>query len=129
MRAGRTVVGGAMLMALAIAPPAARAQDGGPDGEVVDLLQQLIRTNTSNPPGNEQQVAELLRARLAPRGFETARVPPPPPPAAPPPARGRRAPPPPPRPPPPPPPPRAAPPPPPGQAAAAGRSRGRRRRG
>ena len=66
---------GAVLMALAVAPTAARAQDAGPDGEVVDLLQQLIRTNTSNPPGNEQQVAELLRARLAPLGFETEIVP------------------------------------------------------
>ena len=69
------VVVGAMLMALAVAPSAARAQDDGPDGEVVGLLQQLIRTNTSNPPGNEQQVAELLQARLAPLGFETEIVP------------------------------------------------------
>ena len=69
------VVVGAMLMALAVAPSAARAQDNGPDGEVVDLLQQLIRTNTSNPPGNERQVAELLQARLAPLGFETEIVP------------------------------------------------------
>jgi acetylornithine deacetylase/succinyl-diaminopimelate desuccinylase-like protein len=75
MRAGRIVVAGAVLMALAVAPAAARAQDDGPDGEVVGLLQQLIRTNTSNPPGNEQQIAELLRARLAPLGFETEIVP------------------------------------------------------
>ena len=75
MRAGRMVVVGAMLMALAVFPAAARAQDDGPDGEVVDLLQQLIRTNTSNPPGNEQQIAELLRARLTPLGFETEIVP------------------------------------------------------
>lgn len=47
----------------------------GPDGEVVELLQQLIRVNTSNPPGNEALVAELLRARLAPLGFEVEVLP------------------------------------------------------
>ena len=31
MRAGRMVVPGAMLMALAVVPAAARAQDAGPD--------------------------------------------------------------------------------------------------
>ncbi|HEY8773743.1 MAG TPA: M20/M25/M40 family metallo-hydrolase [Gaiellaceae bacterium] len=38
--------------------------------EVVDLLQQLIRLNTVNPPGNETQAAELLRDYLAPFGVE-----------------------------------------------------------
>jgi acetylornithine deacetylase/succinyl-diaminopimelate desuccinylase-like protein len=56
-------------------PSAASAQDDGPDGEVVALLQELIRANTSNPPGNEAQVAELLRARLEPLGFEVEIVP------------------------------------------------------
>lgn len=55
----------------------AQAQSGtaGPDGEVVGLLQDLIRINTSNPPGNEAQVAELLRGRLAPLGFEVEVLP------------------------------------------------------
>ena len=66
---------GIMVAALCGAPAAARAQDDGPDGEVVELLRQLIRANTSNPPGNEQQIAELLQARLAPLGFETEIVP------------------------------------------------------
>ena len=65
-----TFLAGAVLL-----PGAARAQDDGPDGEVVALLQQLIQTNTSNPPGNEAQIAELLKARLAPLGFETEIVP------------------------------------------------------
>jgi len=56
-------------------PGAAGAQDDGPDGEVVALLQELIRANTSNPPGNEAQVAELLRTRLEPLGFEVEIVP------------------------------------------------------
>ena len=42
---------------LAGAATPARAQDD----EVVTLLQDLVRSNTSNPPGNEALVAELLR--------------------------------------------------------------------
>ena len=63
------LVGGALL------PGVSKAQDDGPDGEVVALLQELIRVNTSNPPGNEAQVAELLKTRLAPLGFEVEIVP------------------------------------------------------
>jgi acetylornithine deacetylase/succinyl-diaminopimelate desuccinylase-like protein len=46
--------------------------------EVVSLLQQLIRLDTVNPPGNETQAAELLRDYLAESGVESelyARVP------------------------------------------------------
>jgi acetylornithine deacetylase/succinyl-diaminopimelate desuccinylase-like protein len=46
--------------------------------EVVGLLQDLIRLNTVNPPGNETVAAELLRDYLAPFGVECelyARVP------------------------------------------------------
>ena len=49
----------------------ARAQNS----EVVTLLQDLVRINTSNPPGNEALVAELLRTRLEPLGFEVEIVP------------------------------------------------------
>jgi len=63
------LVGGALL------PGVSKAQDDGPDGEVVALLQQLIQTNTSNPPGNEAQIAELLQTRLGPLGFEVEIVP------------------------------------------------------
>ena len=38
--------------------------------EAVGLLQQLIRLNTVNPPGNETLAAELLRGYLEPFGFE-----------------------------------------------------------
>jgi acetylornithine deacetylase/succinyl-diaminopimelate desuccinylase-like protein len=38
--------------------------------EVVDLLQQLIRLNTVNPPGNETAAARLLRDYLEPFGVE-----------------------------------------------------------
>jgi len=46
--------------------------------EVVELLQQLIRTDTTNPPGNETAAAEVLRRYLEPAGVECelyARVP------------------------------------------------------
>jgi acetylornithine deacetylase/succinyl-diaminopimelate desuccinylase-like protein len=76
MRSSRLAVAmAAFLMAGALLPGVSKAQDDGPDGEVVALLQQLIQTNTSNPPGNEAQIAELLKARLAPLGFEVEIVP------------------------------------------------------
>ncbi|HKP16905.1 MAG TPA: M20/M25/M40 family metallo-hydrolase [Gaiellaceae bacterium] len=46
--------------------------------ETVRLLQELIRLDTVNPPGNETQAAELLRGYLEPAGVECelyARVP------------------------------------------------------
>jgi len=47
-------------------------------GEVTELLQELIRVDTTNPPGNETAAAELLRAYLEDSGAECelyARVP------------------------------------------------------
>ena len=38
--------------------------------EAVQLLQQLLRLNTVNPPGNETLAAELLRDYLAENGIE-----------------------------------------------------------
>lgn len=38
--------------------------------DVTALLQELIRVDTVNPPGNETVAAELLRARLEPLGIE-----------------------------------------------------------
>ena len=38
--------------------------------EVTSLLQELIRLNTVNPPGNETEAAELLRGYLEPFGVE-----------------------------------------------------------
>jgi acetylornithine deacetylase/succinyl-diaminopimelate desuccinylase-like protein len=39
-------------------------------GEVTDLLQRLIRVDTTNPPGNETAAAELLREYLEANGLE-----------------------------------------------------------
>ena len=38
--------------------------------EVTDLLQRLIRVDTTNPPGNETAAAELLRDYLEAKGIE-----------------------------------------------------------
>ena len=40
------------------------------EDQAVELLQQLIRVNTVNPPGNEREVQELLAGRLGDAGFE-----------------------------------------------------------
>ena len=54
-----------------LAPGVAHAQES----EVVSLLRDLVRVNTSNPPGNEALVAELLRPRLEALGFQVEIVP------------------------------------------------------
>jgi acetylornithine deacetylase/succinyl-diaminopimelate desuccinylase-like protein len=61
----RTASAIAVVAALSF-PAAARAADA----EVVVLDRDLVRLNTSNPPGNEGLVAEYMRDRLAPLGFE-----------------------------------------------------------
>ena len=37
--------------------------------QTADLLRELIRVDTSNPPGNESKLDELLAAKLRPLGF------------------------------------------------------------
>jgi acetylornithine deacetylase/succinyl-diaminopimelate desuccinylase-like protein len=41
----------------------------------VQLLAELIRIDTSNPPGHEQRIADFLAARFAALGFQTEVVP------------------------------------------------------
>jgi acetylornithine deacetylase/succinyl-diaminopimelate desuccinylase-like protein len=43
--------------------------------EVARLLSEVIQINTSNPPGNEGKLAEFLKAKFAPLGFEIDIVP------------------------------------------------------
>lgn len=43
--------------------------------EAVALTQELVRFNTTNPPGNETPVIQLLEVRLRADGFETVVVP------------------------------------------------------
>jgi acetylornithine deacetylase/succinyl-diaminopimelate desuccinylase-like protein len=48
---------------------------GAEPPEVAKLLAEVIRIDTSNPPGNEGKVAEFLKSRFAPLGFEIDIVP------------------------------------------------------
>ncbi len=47
-----------------------RSADAAPAAEAVELLQQLIRFNTVNPPGNELAAQEYLSNHLSEAGFE-----------------------------------------------------------
>ena len=53
----------------------AQAQATLPSDPTAALLVELIRVNTSNPPGNEQQLAELLAPRFRQLGFEVQIIP------------------------------------------------------
>jgi len=62
----------AIVLAIATCGGAA-AQDAAP--EVARLLADVIRIDTSNPPGNEGKLAEFLQSRFAGLGFEIDIVP------------------------------------------------------
>ena len=66
-RTGSKVV----LMACLVFAGSASAAVAQSDSEVVTLDRDLVRLDTSNPPGNEGQVANYMRDKLAPLGFET----------------------------------------------------------
>jgi acetylornithine deacetylase/succinyl-diaminopimelate desuccinylase-like protein len=51
------------------AAPAATRAGGEVAGQAVALLQELIRIDTSNPPGNEEPAQELLAQTLSEAGF------------------------------------------------------------
>jgi acetylornithine deacetylase/succinyl-diaminopimelate desuccinylase-like protein len=50
--------------------PAAAHTEGEVGREAVALLQELIRIDTSNPPGNEERAQELLAETLSGAGFD-----------------------------------------------------------
>ena len=70
-RRARLAIAASTIAFLAGGAAPAAAQDS----EVVSLLRDLVRIDTSNPPGNEAAIDELLRARLAPLGFQVEIVP------------------------------------------------------
>lgn len=54
---------------------APRAQSDGALNPTASLLQELIRIDTSNPPGHEGRIDDLIAAKLRPLGFEVLIVP------------------------------------------------------
>jgi acetylornithine deacetylase/succinyl-diaminopimelate desuccinylase-like protein len=64
----------ALLVTLSlIAAP--RAQSDGALNPTASLLQELIRIDTSNPPGHEGRIDELIAGKLRPLGFEVLIIP------------------------------------------------------
>jgi acetylornithine deacetylase/succinyl-diaminopimelate desuccinylase-like protein len=64
-----------IVVAAAMASTAAAQAAGGGEDSTVALLRELIRANTSNPPGHERLVADLLAPRFRALGFEVKIVP------------------------------------------------------
>src|SRR3954452_346825 len=62
------------LVLFLLLDPAAQAQDGAMN-ETAALLAELIRIDTSNPPGREGRLAEVLAEKFRPLGFEIDIVP------------------------------------------------------
>jgi acetylornithine deacetylase/succinyl-diaminopimelate desuccinylase-like protein len=54
---------------------APRAQSDGTLNATASLLQELIRIDTSNPPGHEGRIDELIAGKLRPLGFEVLIIP------------------------------------------------------
>ena len=59
----------------ALCAAAALGQPAYAGNAVADLLTEIIRVNTSNPPGSTGPLDELLAAKLKPLGFEITIVP------------------------------------------------------
>ncbi|HXB75364.1 MAG TPA: M20/M25/M40 family metallo-hydrolase [Candidatus Acidoferrales bacterium] len=75
----RTLRAGLLVCAAAIVLPGARPLRGADSAagipEVARLLTEVISIDTSNPPGNEGKLAEFLKTRFAPLGFEIDIIP------------------------------------------------------
>lgn len=65
---------GYLVLPVLLAAAVCRAQATSPS-PTAELLRQMIRINTSNPPGNEILLDRFLAAKLKPLGFETEIIP------------------------------------------------------
>ena len=71
----RTAVVVMSLAAVLVARPRAQPAPGAALDPTAALLQELIRIDTSNPPGHETRIDDLLAAKLRPLGFAITIVP------------------------------------------------------
>lgn len=62
-----------LVVTLSLIAP--RAQSDGPLNPTASLLQELIRIDTSNPPGHEGRIDDLIAGKLRPLGFEVLIIP------------------------------------------------------
>jgi acetylornithine deacetylase/succinyl-diaminopimelate desuccinylase-like protein len=60
----------ATLFLLSLFTLQAAPVDDAPVDDTGEFLRELIRIDTSNPPGNEGKVAEFLKTKFAPLGFQ-----------------------------------------------------------
>lgn len=67
----RTPLAAAVLLYI----PLVAGPNEGQTAPVVSLLSEIIRQDTSNPPGNEGKIAELLAPRFREAGFEVDIIP------------------------------------------------------
>ncbi len=65
----------ACALAVLMVAPAQNVAQAQPSNPTADLLAELIRLNTSNPPGNEDIVAQFLAPRFKALGFEVEIIP------------------------------------------------------
>jgi acetylornithine deacetylase/succinyl-diaminopimelate desuccinylase-like protein len=70
----RAMAGGAACLSLGLTVALASAENGRHE-DTAQLLAELIRLDTSNPPGHEGQVARFLARRFKPLGFEVRIIP------------------------------------------------------
>jgi acetylornithine deacetylase/succinyl-diaminopimelate desuccinylase-like protein len=70
----RWLAAAAVVVSVFAVAPGAQSADSGVDATAA-LLQELIRLDTSNPPGHEAQIDERIASKLRPLGFSVTIVP------------------------------------------------------
>jgi acetylornithine deacetylase/succinyl-diaminopimelate desuccinylase-like protein len=70
MRRKTPLLASVLLLSATVVSVCPAAESSGSLPDVAQLLVELIRIDTSNPPGNEGRIAAFLKTKFAPLGFE-----------------------------------------------------------